>query len=247
MAKHYFRVRNFEEFQHYKNRQPPWIKIYRKLLMDYEYGQLPDVSKSHLVGVWLLASQHNNRLPFDENWIKKQIQASENVNLEILKDLQFIEIIKRKRGQPAPPESKHLGQSATPETETETEIDLETEKDIEAEIDVEGVRDAWNAMAATYPIISKVLSLSTDRRKHIKARLSDRYWIENWREALARVPNCKFLLGDNDRGWIANFDWFIRPSTVLKIMEGKYDDVQVSQLSDAAAEYLAERGKDGQS
>lgn len=52
--------KNWAEFQHYKNRCPPWIKLYRKLLDDEEWHCLPDASKALAIMLWLLASEHEN-------------------------------------------------------------------------------------------------------------------------------------------------------------------------------------------
>lgn len=49
--------KNWCEFQHYKNRRPPWIKLYRSLLDDVEYHCLPDASKALAIMLWLLASE----------------------------------------------------------------------------------------------------------------------------------------------------------------------------------------------
>lgn len=48
--------KNWAEFQHYKNRRPPWIKLYRSLLDDAEFHCLPDASKALAIMLWLLAS-----------------------------------------------------------------------------------------------------------------------------------------------------------------------------------------------
>ncbi len=63
-----FSVKNFERFQHYKDRSPPWIKLYNELLDDYGFGRLPDASKMHLVAIWLLASRNDNKIPHDAEW-----------------------------------------------------------------------------------------------------------------------------------------------------------------------------------
>lgn len=89
----YLRVKNFDRYQHYKDRSPPWIKLYNDLLDDYEYCQLPDASKAHLVAIWLLASRSNNRVPCDAAWIAKKISASEKVNLQKLVDSGMLEEI----------------------------------------------------------------------------------------------------------------------------------------------------------
>ena len=91
MAKPTFSVKNFERFQHYKDRHPIWIKLYNSTLDDYDFGKLPDASKAHLVAIWLLASRNDNAIPLDPDWVGKRINASEPVDLEILRDLGFIQ------------------------------------------------------------------------------------------------------------------------------------------------------------
>lgn len=85
-----FSVKNFERFQHYKDRAPPWIKLYNELLDDYEFGSLPDASKMHLIAIWLLASRSENKIPFDPIWVGRRINANEPVNLQLLVDRGFI-------------------------------------------------------------------------------------------------------------------------------------------------------------
>ena len=69
----YLEVANWDKFQHYKDRDPKWIKLYRELLDNYEYSHLPDTAKAHLVGVWLLAAKMDNKIPWDAKWIATRI------------------------------------------------------------------------------------------------------------------------------------------------------------------------------
>lgn len=85
-----FSVKNFEKFQHYKDRSPPWIKLYNELLDDYDFGLLPDASKMHLVAIWLLASRSENKIPFDSGWVERRINATERVDLDLLVKSGFI-------------------------------------------------------------------------------------------------------------------------------------------------------------
>lgn len=55
-------VPNWHRFQHYKDRQPPWIKIYTKLLQDPAYMGLSMAARGVLMGVWLAYSQTNEEL-----------------------------------------------------------------------------------------------------------------------------------------------------------------------------------------
>lgn len=49
--------KNWAEFQHYKDRSPPWIKLHKKLLTDRAYACLPLASKALAPMLWLLASE----------------------------------------------------------------------------------------------------------------------------------------------------------------------------------------------
>ena len=67
----------------------------------------------------------------------------------------------------------------------------------------------------------------TDKRRHaLRSRLKDAWWAENWREALERATDMPFLHGENERGWRADLDWFLKPDSATRIMEGKYESRQ---------------------
>lgn len=51
------RIKNWGEYQHFKDRNPPWIKLYRHLLNDMEWHQLDMQSSKILVMLWLLAAE----------------------------------------------------------------------------------------------------------------------------------------------------------------------------------------------
>ena len=78
--------------------------------------------------------------------------------------------------------------------------------------------DEWNGLGEPFSQARPTDS----RKKHLRARLADAFWRENWKAAIAEIPNSQFLRGVNDRGWVADIDWFLRPDTVVKILEGKY-------------------------
>ncbi len=86
----YLKVKNWDEFQHYSNRTPPWIKLHNSLLDDYEFELLSDVAKGHLLCIWMLASRTGNKIPNNPQWIKKKIGASSNVDLQTFLDAGFL-------------------------------------------------------------------------------------------------------------------------------------------------------------
>lgn len=83
-------MKNFEKFQHYKDRTPPWIKLYNDLLEDYDFARTPDVIKGHLLLIWLLASRLDNKIPFDSKWVASKINATNEVDLDGMAALGWI-------------------------------------------------------------------------------------------------------------------------------------------------------------
>ena len=123
----YFSVKDFDHFQHYKDRNPPWIKLYNELLDNYEFSCLQDASKLHLILIWLLASRSDNKLPYDSEWVKRRINASENVDLDELTRAGFL-ITDQVVPMAASKMLAICKQVARPETEREGETERETEQ-----------------------------------------------------------------------------------------------------------------------
>lgn len=96
-AAKYFSVRDFDKLQHYKDRALIWIKLHLELLDDYEFQQLPDETKYHLIGLMLLAARRGNRLPNDHTYLSRQIGANTSINLKTLLQKGFLIPAKRKR------------------------------------------------------------------------------------------------------------------------------------------------------
>lgn len=86
------KVRNLKRYQHYKNRRPPWVKLYNTITEDYEFVSLPDASKWLAVGLLLLASRYDNHVPADPDWIGKQLGCTEPVDLEPVLSAAVVEI-----------------------------------------------------------------------------------------------------------------------------------------------------------
>lgn len=84
-------IKNWDTFQHYKDRNPPWIKLHRALLDDYAFAALPDHQKAHLVLIWLFAaSQAGGRIPNDAAFLSRKLGTTEAINLENLVNAGFL-------------------------------------------------------------------------------------------------------------------------------------------------------------
>lgn len=70
---------------------------------------------------------------------------------------------------------------------------------------------------------SVVRNLNPTRRASLRARLRECGGLDGWRDAMARARGSPFLIGDNERGWRADFDFFLHAKSFTKLMEGAYD------------------------
>jgi len=53
-------VKNWHDFQHYNKRCPPWIKLHRAILDDFEFHCLPVASRALAPCLWLIGSEHKD-------------------------------------------------------------------------------------------------------------------------------------------------------------------------------------------
>jgi hypothetical protein len=80
---------------------------------------------------------------------------------------------------------------------------------------------AWNTLTvAPFP---RVKELTDQRRVKAKARLRERP-MAVWRDVIKRIAQSGFCRGEGRDGWVADFDFLLKPETAAKALEGKYDN-----------------------
>lgn len=88
----------------------------------------------------------------------------------------------------------------------------------------EELRVLWNKTPGTIPCRQP----NPDRLKKLSTRLKEDAYRDCWREALTKFPLPMFdrpPRGDGTKHWTPTIDWFLTPSKVVQIVEGKYDAV----------------------
>jgi hypothetical protein len=90
----------------------------------------------------------------------------------------------------------------------------------------EAVVAAWNAIRpiAGLPGVELCKTITAKRRVALGQRIKTAWWRDNWQAALAAVADSTFCHGGGKEGWRAGLDWFLRPDTAAKLLEGKYAD-----------------------
>lgn len=129
--------KNWDEFQHYKKRNPPWIRLYNRLLNDYNFHRLHVASRALAPMLWLLASEYDDGdISADPVEIAFRVRQPESVVatacLELIAarffyaDQEFTESCK----QIASATLGRCNSDANPETEAETEAEFPTKEGI---------------------------------------------------------------------------------------------------------------------
>ena len=143
-------VRNWERFQHYKDRRPTWIKIYTELLDDPNFLALTPGARSVLLGVWLQTARSRRAVPKNTAWLSRALHMKvSSQHLEALNHAGFIAFTASK------PLAKPEQNASLPRVRTEEEEEREEENLLPAiaslsvqagneEFQLPGERDPWN-------------------------------------------------------------------------------------------------------
>jgi predicted phage replisome organizer len=109
---------------------------------------------------------------------------------------------------------------AISESEEESDIDISVSKDTDCQTKVRQVVEAWNALGLSQ--VEMVKSGST-RYTMLRKRIKD-YGVETVIRAIENIKGSSFLQGQNKKGWMITFDWFIKPNNFVKVLENQYVD-----------------------
>ena len=90
--------------------------------------------------------------------------------------------------------------------------------------EIEQVANLYNSSCIFF---KPCFSIPKTRSDKIKKLLSQ-FTIDDVKEVFDKANKSDFLMGKNDRGWTASFDWLIETDNFVKIKEGNYDNREKS-------------------
>jgi hypothetical protein len=209
-------IRNWPQFQHYKNRRPPWIKLHDSLLDSVQWSELGGDSAKLLIELWLTAGRDSvdGKIELASKelaWRLRRSVKSIDGSLKELEQQGFISLASN-----ALAECKQL---AMPETETETEGETKTETE------VCDFASRWNRLANDAGLAT-IKCVTSGRMKHLKARMKEHS--DFWDVLEREIP----MLSDFARGvdgkstWKLAFDFCLSPDNFVKLSEGKYRGIK---------------------
>lgn len=131
-----YRVKEWNKYQSYKDRRPPWIRLHKALLDNFEYQRMSAEARALLPMLWLLASEDidpiSGRIQQTEQEIAFRLRMDEKTLSAAIHECienGFLEVMENKGCNGSVTDSLQNGRDfVTPETETE--VDTKTEKHI---------------------------------------------------------------------------------------------------------------------
>ena len=231
-----YQIKNWSKFQHYKSGRgaPPWIKLYRDLLNDPEWFELPPEAAKFLVSCWILAAETDGILPDSKTLaFRLRVDSKKIDNLLSLCNHWIIQ-----------DDSTMLASclhDAIPETETETETETEREKETEKEKETDLRKPERSAVPYSeivdlyhqkLPMLAQVYKMTTLRKNKVKLLWHEELQSLNaWENYFDFISQSAFLtgktIGKDGRAFIADFDFIVNQTNFVKIAEEKYHGKKV--------------------
>jgi hypothetical protein len=87
----YFSIPNWTEYQHYKDRNPPWIKLHRDIMGSDDWIGWSDASRLLALTLMMIASESYGIIKADMNYIRKRSNIDGEIDLEPLVESGFIQ------------------------------------------------------------------------------------------------------------------------------------------------------------
>lgn len=89
----FYRIKNWGEFQHYKDRAPPWIKLHRSMLTSRTWVSASDSERTLAIACMLIAADTDNKIPDDPAYVRRVAYLNCDPDFKSLLRSQFIELV----------------------------------------------------------------------------------------------------------------------------------------------------------
>ena len=108
------------------------------------------------------------------------------------------------------------------ELDKEKDNNLIVSKDTIRQTDVRRAIEEWNKLqdVGIPPVVR--IDMNSQRIKNLKSKLRKLDTFDEYLQAIKNIRESTFLQGDNDRGWIITFKWFVEKDHMDRILGGDF-------------------------
>ena len=211
----HYRIIEWGRYQHYKDRDPPWIKLHRDTLTSQTWVDADDKTRVLAIACMLIAAGTDNQIPADPGFVRRRAYLNYDPDFQPLIDLGFIEVVndnkdlQGKRKRPLAQRKQALASGTECSSETEERQRREETETAFAVFVSAAERRGW----------PKPSAITDERRKKLQARLTE-HGADGWSAAVTRAEASTLI---NEGGWWS-LDWLLKPANFAKVIEGNYDN-----------------------
>jgi len=218
------------------------IEAWGEFIGEYKYQIVKSVVKDLI--------SEGNPWPPEVGEIKSQVDEVVRKGEEMKKEIERQKYLE---------EQERIAQKNIKETEEEFSLERESESELEGKenesdsksddpsekyndfapttsrgLDYEQIKELWNDRV---PEALQIRSITDKRKRHLRARYKESDFALN--DIINAIQEQPFLLGENDRGWVADFTWIIENQDhYTNILERKYKDDKFNGKTES--EYIKE-------
>ena len=217
----HLKVRNYSKFQTYKRTAgpPPWVKVYRDLLLSHPFACLPDTSKQLFFGLLLVAAEYDNSIPNSVEFIVKRTAFSQEVvedGLSGLLDAGLVSVCK-KRGR-----KRVAAKPSASGTQPEHKLSTDGAQVVPLEAEAEADKKQKQTRKAALSVLSFLNAKTGKSFEPVESNIS--LITNRLREAAKQYPNPKRLAAlviiskvneSKDKDSIFYGGKYLRPATLF--------------------------------
>lgn len=222
-----YQIKNWAEYQHYKNRNPSWIKLHSSLLSSEDWVVLDDASRVLAIACMLIAAKTNNEIETSEaglRYIKRVAYLNSDPNFNPLIKCGFLVPCKQMLA-----DASALQADARPEKRRE-ETEKENSKPLSSSDEPDRVFAYWQKVMQ-HP----KAKLDRKRRQKIRDRLKDGYSTDDLMRAIDGCKRSPHHMGQNDRGTVYDdIELICRDAPHVDKFVKLADQPDLTNVSDAA-------------
>ncbi|WP_339623688.1 hypothetical protein [Eubacterium sp.] len=194
-------------------------KLVEAGLIEYQKGKKGSPNRYKLISL-SEGKNHNTFTDEVQNVVNPVVQSV--VNPVVNPVVKTVDINKHKhklKQKSIPPIVPHGGDAPEPATR-------ET-------VQYKKIADYWNSVCTELP---KVQAMNDNRKKAIRARVKE-HGEATVLQVIALVKQSDFLCGRTGNDWNASFDWTMKPTNFVKVLEGNYANKAASPATGPVRDY----------
>lgn len=203
-----YRVKNWATFQHYRDRNPPWIKLHFSMLSSQDWVTLDDKARVLAIACMLIASRNEGKIPNNPAYIKRVAYLNTTPDFKPLIQCGFLEVDS---------ECKQVLADARPETEERQSTETE-DRDREQRQRTDRCASVFEHWRSVHGHGSA--KLTADRRKVVVKALQN-YSPDELCECISGYKASAWHQGQNERGQVYD-------ALELMLRDAKHIDAGIS-------------------